>query len=374
MVRSLTNWLGTVELADPVQRRQAVTLQAMLIVILGACAIGLPLGLLTGSQGGNVRMTLVAYPTIALCTLASFVLLRNGRFDDAVLLSAAGILVALTGSLVATGMRTAGMSLLAFCVPIAQAGLLLGRRGLLLIGGGSGAIVVAIGLLETFAPGVVGLSPSAPQSALSIVPTFILVMGVLVLLIDRFGSSLRDALHDALVREEELNQIRATLETAVTQRTVSLEEALRAVEQREASLVETLRELRASQETVRELSAPVVPVLPGVLVAPLVGALDSARAADLSANVLAQVERRDARFVVLDITGVPVVDTHVAQVLLGVAQAVRLLGARTLLVGIRPEVAQTIVSLGVDLTALETFPDLQEAVGSILAGATAPRM
>jgi rsbT co-antagonist protein RsbR len=373
MVRSLTNWLRTIELADPVQRRQAVTLQAMLLVILGACAVGLPLGLITASQGGNVRMTLVAYPTIAICTLASFVLLRNGRFDEAVLLSAAGILVALGGSLAATGMRTGGTSLLAFCVPIALAGLLLGRRGLLLIGGGSAVMVAAIGLLETFAPGVVGFSPSQPQSALSTVPTFILVMGVLVLLLDRFGSSLRDALHDALGREEELNQIRATLETTVAQRTVSLEEALRAVEQREASLVETLRELRASQETVRELSAPVVPVLPGVLVAPLVGALDSARAADLSANVLAQVERRDARFVVLDITGVPVVDTHVAQVLLGVAQAVRLLGARTLLVGIRPEVAQTIVSLGVDLTTLETFPDLQEAVGAILAGAAAAR-
>jgi rsbT co-antagonist protein RsbR len=79
------------------------------------------------------------------------------------------------------------------------------------------------------------------------------------------------------------------------------------------------------------------------------------------------VERERARHVIFDITGVPIVDTHVAQVLIQTTMAVRLLGADTLLVGIRPEVAQTLVALNVDLGGLRTYPNLREAVGALLA-------
>src|SRR5262249_23944265 len=136
---------------------------------------------------------------------------------------------------------------------------------------------------------------------------------------------------------------------------------------REARLVQTLEELHASETTIRELGAPVLPVLPGVLVAPLVGVLDGDRAAMLADNVLAMVEREGARQVIFDITGVPLVDTQVAQVLLQPAAAVRVLGGQPLLVGIRPEVAQTIITLGLDLAAVATYPNLQEAVAAILA-------
>jgi rsbT co-antagonist protein RsbR len=78
------------------------------------------------------------------------------------------------------------------------------------------------------------------------------------------------------------------------------------------------------------------------------------------------VERERARKVIFDITGVPLVDTRVAQVLLQTAAAVRLLGAQPLLVGIRPEVAQTIISLGLDFEAITTYSNLQEAVEALL--------
>jgi rsbT co-antagonist protein RsbR len=107
-------------------------------------------------------------------------------------------------------------------------------------------------------------------------------------------------------------------------------------------------------------------VLPGVVVAPIVGALDSARAAHLSQAVLAAIDRTRARAVILDITGVPVVDSQVAQALLGVAAAARLLGAEALLVGVGAEVAQTIVQLGVDLGTIRVFPNLQEAILALL--------
>jgi rsbT co-antagonist protein RsbR len=82
---------------------------------------------------------------------------------------------------------------------------------------------------------------------------------------------------------------------------------------------------------------------------------------------LAAVERTRSTHVIFDITGVPIVDTHVAQVLLQTTAALRLLGARVLLVGIRPEVAQTIIALNIDMGMLSTYPDLQEAVFALLA-------
>jgi rsbT co-antagonist protein RsbR len=101
-------------------------------------------------------------------------------------------------------------------------------------------------------------------------------------------------------------------------------------------------------------------------VAPLVGALDGARAAILTGNLLSAVEQQHTRYVIFDITGVPIVDTHVAQVLIQTTSALRLLGAEVLLVGIRPEVAQTMVALNIDFGAVVTCADLREAIESLL--------
>jgi rsbT co-antagonist protein RsbR len=366
MQPSFRAWLSDLPLRDPVQRRHAQMLQAMLLVILGGCLIGLPLGLLTASGEARYSPTMVAYPLIGLCVLGAFAVLRRGHFDAAVLLCAAGIEAGLGVSLVASGLGASGMTYLAFSVPVTQAGLLLGRRGLAFAGGLGAAIVAAVGLLSMAAPALVGFAPAPAPSLASVAPTFLLVMGVLVLLIDQYSTTLRDALSHALTREQELQQSRSDLEETVAERTASLREALRSVEEREASLVGALDELRQSQATIRDLSSPVLPVLPGVLVAPLIGALDSQRAQNLADGVLHAIEVERARHLILDITGVPVVDTHVAQTLLQVAQAARLLGARPLLVGIRPEVAQTMVALGVDVGGLATYSNLQEAVVALL--------
>src|SRR3954465_15485210 len=100
---------------------------------------------------------------------------------------------------------------------------------------------------------------------------------------------------------------------------------------------------------------------------PLIGVLDGARATELTNNVLAMVEREHANHVIFDITGVPLVDTHVAQVLLQTTTAVRLLGAQSFLVGIRPEVAQTMVALNLDMSALRSFSTLREAISTLLS-------
>jgi ligand-binding sensor protein/anti-anti-sigma regulatory factor len=112
----------------------------------------------------------------------------------------------------------------------------------------------------------------------------------------------------------------------------------------------------------RELSSPVVPVFKGILVLPLIGSIDTRRAQQIMASLLEGIIAHQARVVIIDITGVPTVDTGVANHLIRTIQAAGLLGTESLLVGITPEVAQTIVQLGVDLSGIITRSDLQRGV------------
>jgi anti-anti-sigma regulatory factor/HAMP domain-containing protein len=152
------------------------------------------------------------------------------------------------------------------------------------------------------------------------------------------------------------------LELRVAERTAELQQA---IDTQEATLTE-LREAVGARQTlekaIQELSSPVLPVLDGVLVMPLIGVIDSERAALLVTALLSAIEYHHARLVLLDVTGVPIVDTQVARVLLQAADAARLLGAEPILVGIRPELAQTIVGLGLDLSSLKTQSDLQSGI------------
>jgi rsbT co-antagonist protein RsbR len=113
------------------------------------------------------------------------------------------------------------------------------------------------------------------------------------------------------------------------------------------------------------MSLPVIPVTASTLVMPLVGALDSSRLQHLQDQSLNSLERTSARNLVLDVTGVPVVDSQVAHGLIAVVMSARLLGAEVMLVGVRPEVAQTIVGLGLELRDIRIFSDLQSALARL---------
>ncbi len=120
--------------------------------------------------------------------------------------------------------------------------------------------------------------------------------------------------------------------------------------------------LARHQAAIRELSTPVIQVAEKVLLLPLIGTIDTARAMQVMESVLMRVVDRQARVLILDIAGVPVVDTRVANHLLQTTEAVRLLGAATILTGISPQVAQTMVQLGVDLSAMHTRANLEEGL------------
>ncbi|GEN85213.1 modulator protein RsbR [Sporosarcina luteola] len=117
----------------------------------------------------------------------------------------------------------------------------------------------------------------------------------------------------------------------------------------------------------QELSASLIPVFDKISVMPLVGTIDTERAKLIMENLLEGVVSQRAEVVLLDITGVPVVDTMVAHHIIQAADAVRLVGAKCMLVGIRPEIAQTIVALGINLHEFTTKSTLQKGMQSALA-------
>lgn len=137
------------------------------------------------------------------------------------------------------------------------------------------------------------------------------------------------------------------------------------VADRTTELQSALDQQQLLTDTVRAMSTPVLPVLHGVLVLPLVGILDTERVEQAQATLLRAVEQQHAHTVILDITGIPMVDTHVARCFVAIAQQSRLLGAQCMLVGISPEVAQTMVGLGIDLGNLRTLSDLGSAIMSL---------
>jgi rsbT co-antagonist protein RsbR len=365
MQQRFRRWLDDLPLSNPLERQQASLLQVMLLIILGGCVIGLLISALNASRQSNIQVGLIDYTFLIICASGGLLLLRRGHFRPSVALVISGIVLAVGSALFASSFPGSAGIYLAFTVPITMAGLLLGRRGLLLASTVIVGIVIVALLLKSIYPNL--NSPDTPASVASILPTFILIIAILSLFLDRFGTSLRQALMDTQAREQELEKLRASLEGTVAERTTSLQQAVQEGEQRETRLALALEDLRASQEAFRELSAPVLPVLPGVLVAPLIGVLDSARATELTNNVLTMVEREHAHHVIFDITGVPLVDTHVAQVLLQTTTAVRLLGAQAFLVGIRPEVAQTMVALNLDMGLLRSYSTLRYAIAALLA-------
>jgi rsbT co-antagonist protein RsbR len=143
-------------------------------------------------------------------------------------------------------------------------------------------------------------------------------------------------------------------------------EALQRVREEEERAALQEKVIAAQKDTLRELSTPLIPVADGVVIMPLVGALDTQRAQQVMDVLLNGVEQYRAHTAILDVTGVLVVDTQVATMLIQSAQAVRLLGARVVLTGIQPQMAQTLVQLGIDLRAVVTYSTLQAGIAHAL--------
>jgi rsbT co-antagonist protein RsbR len=130
----------------------------------------------------------------------------------------------------------------------------------------------------------------------------------------------------------------------------------------ETYLAASAESISRHQAAIRELSTPVIRVHHGVLLLPLVGAIDSMRAQQVMESVLLKVVEEQAKVIIIDIAGVPVVDTKVADNLMKTTAAVRLLGANTILTGISAQVSRTMVQLGVDVSTMKTTSKLADGI------------
>lgn len=136
--------------------------------------------------------------------------------------------------------------------------------------------------------------------------------------------------------------------------------SIRSAERERAIMQETV--IEAQKSALRELSTPLIPIAEDIVVVPLIGSIDGQRADQVMETLLEGASRYQASNVIIDITGLPIVDTYVAKILLSAAKALKLLGSDIILTGISPTVAQTLIGIGVDLGTISTPGTLQNGI------------
>jgi rsbT co-antagonist protein RsbR len=173
------------------------------------------------------------------------------------------------------------------------------------------------------------------------------VLGIVLLLRDVLARSLFSKYQSDFTL---LNRVLDAYEPAANR--IANTVAVSFVEERE-------RIIRQQQDSIRELSTPVLPVRERLLILPIIGVLDRERARQLTVQLLSGIRTHRAKVVVIDITGVPNVDESVANHLVRTVDASRLMGASVIITGLSPDIAQTLVTIGVDLSKMNTIGDLQ---------------
>lgn len=124
----------------------------------------------------------------------------------------------------------------------------------------------------------------------------------------------------------------------------------------------------SQEETMRELSAPFIPLLEHIAVMPLVGEITEQRSASFMENLLEGIIKNQTDLIFFDISAVPIVDTYSAQVIIDITKAAGFLGAECMIVGVRPEIAQTMIGLGINLSTIRTFRSLHNGLLYALRG------
>lgn len=329
----MTWWttLTTVAHDDPHIRRRGHLLAIVLLAMIALAVIVFPVTLL------GLRTTTALDVVCIVMFAGALALVRRGAVTGAGWLFIGTLCLVIVASIAAGG---SFMTLFFLVLGVITAGLVLPTAqiwGVLALCLGS---VVVAALLRPEAMGEV-----ANQVMLIIAALIPAAAAVLAFL----GAQ---AVNEALDAAEANAQLAAAAQSRAEEQARDLAaqaEALQRAEQQLHSLVATLE-------------TPTVAVAEGVLLAPLIGAIDSRRAQALTERLLREIAARRAHLVILDIAGVTVIDTAVAQTLLQVVRAVRLLGCRVVLTGVATAVALTLTHLGIDLGGVETARSPQEVL------------
>jgi rsbT co-antagonist protein RsbR len=366
-MNDLASWLMKIDVTDDDARRRGQMIVTLAVSMLALALVAIPLTLIGPTPGSGLG---VLTGGLVIYTLV-LVIVRRGYVTVAGVLLIATVLATLFVTMLTSSDSLIGVYLLV--LPLLVAGLALRPVQIW--------FVLAITLL-----GLWLMALLMPESALAnrangmTIITAVLLLIVATLLSFIGGRATHKALSTASKARSAAEEAAAALERSnvdleqrVSERTSALTDALAEVEARATEQARLLAENDAQRATIRELSVPVLPVNKHALVMPLVGALDTTRLAMIQERALSAIEEESAHLLLLDITGVPIVDSQVAQGLRGVVQAARLLGAEVVLVGVRPEVAQTAVGLGLDLRGMRAFSDLRSALAATAQPAQARR-
>lgn len=316
-------------------------------------------------EQGSVLLAQVLISVGLLILLGVIWLARNGRVTDAALLLIITNLAGFAVGILTNPLFSPSSFLIALPVLVASVTLRPKQIWLILA---TCEVILVLGYV-VFPKDQVGNSIAV---GVILLPVLVALMGFLGAQSTSFALQAAQASRkEAEAAAHALEAINTNLEATVNERTGALQAALAEVQLRVEEQNRLLGEVESQRLTIRDLSVPVIPITATTLVMPLVGALDSSRILQVQEQALQSLENWRALHLILDITGVPLVDSQVALGLLTVVRSAKLLGTEVMLVGIRPEVAQSIVGLGVHLGELYTASNLQMALNHIGLGSVA---
>lgn len=353
--------MATQQLPDS-QASQVARLRQFLIYSMGS-AFGFGVFGMIGFLLSRHIPTGIASGTVLLYSLALLVArvqVQRGQITLPIMIMSIGLLICgivvmLVQPILLSSVVLIPMLVVVLALPYVEKQALLTVMGICLLAN----VVTAV--IANFMPPLFEPLPPLPASLFDISSLTSITVQVMLLLW-QFSSRLTETMGQMREANTALLAAQAGLELQVAERTTALKDALAEVEARATEQERLLAENEQQRHTIRELSVPVLPISSDSLVMPLVGVLDTSRLQQINEQALDALERSGAHHLFLDITGVPVIDSEVAEGLVTVVQAGRLLGAEVVLVGIRPEVAQAIVSLGINLQSMRTSSDLQSAL------------
>jgi anti-anti-sigma regulatory factor len=307
---------------------------------------------------GLVALIIPALQTLAIALIIGVLLaewgaaelgrwfMRRGRIREGAISYV--ILTLILAAVAGIVMRFPGFTALVTMLLIAISALLIGPRYGIAPGvlGTLFFMLVEIADLQGWLAGI-----QLPQTFGVIIPIQIVfvaaALGVMIAVSLLTSDRLQRNAHDAQARAEDAERARTVQ--------VALNEQLGA----------QIEEQRHLLIVIQELETPIIPILSGVLVLPLVGHLDSRRIGEIGRRLLERVAADHTELVLIDITGVPLVDTAIANGISGLGQAARLLGAQIILTGLRPATAQTLAGLGTDLSFAKTYATIQDALAQV---------
>ena len=365
-------WLDLLPQQKLIERRQARAFQSIVLGLFVIAVFGVISSALifiifpaTADTFKQLLMAMGAYSIMGIGSAIALHQVRHNALQRAAMIVSGSIqLMLLLGYAVVGILReNSTYGFVFFTIPLIISALLNNRKVLIINAVISIAIVALVGILEY----------SGMLKPIDMIENFwvifvTLTIGIIsqALLVERFGSSLHMEIYNLLQREDEAQQLHNLLEQKVVERNQSLQQALDEIAQREHVLQQALDELQISQTIVAQLNIPVIPVLPRVLIAPLIGEMAADHAQILKNDIFAAIERVNAHTIILDITGVSLIDQVVAETIIQIAKASQLLGTQTILVGLRPEVATALVNLNLQANMVKNYLTLEKAMQPLL--------